>query len=146
MTRFTMAERVLVTTGGDHARQMELARLQGAMASAMAKKDMATVTRLAGEFSEVEARPSEPIQTTLRETGRTYAEVWAAGTLGDRRALLARGEYTITVKQRNDGWWMVWLSLSETFAEAFPEWAEIMKVMWDIEFFEPVVEANQAAA
>jgi len=57
-----------------------------------------------------------------------------------RRALLARGEYTVTVKQRNDGWWMVWLSLSESFAASFPEWAETMKVLRDIEFFEPVLQ------
>jgi hypothetical protein len=146
MSRFSMAERVLVTTGGDHARQMELARIQDEMSSAMARKDMAGVTRLAAEFSEVEATPSEAIQTELRETGRTYAEVWAAGTLGDRRALLARGEYTVTVKQRKDGWWMVWLSLSEAFAETFSEWSETMKLMRDIEFFEPVRIAPQAEA
>ena len=138
MTRLTMAERVLVTTGGDHARQMELQRIQDEMSAAMSKKDMTAVTRLAAEFSEVEATPSEPIRTSLRETGRTYAEVWAEGTLGDRRALLERGEYTVTVRQWVGGRWTVFLSLSEIFAETFPEWAATMKVLRDIEFYEPV--------
>jgi hypothetical protein len=140
MTRLTLSERVLVTTGGDHARQMELQRIENEMTAAMSRKDMTAVTELAAEFSEVEATPSEPIRTELRETGRTYGEVWAEGTLGDRRALLERGEYTITVKKWVGGQWMAFLSLSETFADAFPEWAQTMKVMRDIEFYEPVLQ------
>jgi hypothetical protein len=140
MTRLTLSERVLVTTGGDHARQMELQRIENEMTAAMSRKDMTAVTELAAEFSEVEATPSEPIRTELRETGRTYGEVWAEGTLGDLRALLERGEYTITVKKWVGGQWMAFLSLSETFADAFPEWAQTMKVMRDIEFYEPVLQ------
>lgn len=38
------------------------------------------------------------------------------------------------------GQWTAFLSLSETFADAFPEWAQPMKVMRDIEFYEPVLQ------
>jgi hypothetical protein len=37
MTRLTLSERVLVTTGGDHARQMELQRIENEMTAAMSR-------------------------------------------------------------------------------------------------------------
>lgn len=92
-------EFVMVTTGGDHGRQMELQALQEAMSAAMARKDMAEVTRLAAQFAEVDARPAQPVRTEPKKTGRTNADVWRAGTLNDRRAILAgrQGVQFVTV-------------------------------------------------
>jgi DNA invertase Pin-like site-specific DNA recombinase len=107
MRRAMVPERVMMTTGGDHGRQMELQRLQDAMSAAMAKRDMAEVTRLAAEFADVDARPAEAVRTILRETGRSYADVWGSGELSDRRAMLARGDFRIRVQEHGaDGWYV----------------------------------------
>jgi DNA invertase Pin-like site-specific DNA recombinase len=88
-------EWVMVTTGGDHGRQMELQRIQAEMNAAMALKDMALLTTLAAKFAEVDAQPAEPVRTMPKKTGRTVAEAWASGSLADQRAML--GNHTVTV-------------------------------------------------
>ena len=144
MRRMTVPERVTVTTGGDTGRQMELSRIQDEMSSAMSRKDMVAVTRLAGEFSEVEAMPSEPIQTVLRETGRTMAGVWGAGDLSDRRALLGRGEFRIVARQSDDGWRVVfvWEGNDERMSKSWRLTGAVTarQVLWDREWdAEPLV-------
>jgi hypothetical protein len=104
MRHVDLPERVMVTSGGDHGRQMELARIKGAMAAAMGKGDMAAVATLAAEFSAVDSQPAKPIVTSLRLTGRTYADVWTAGTVEDRRAMLARGEFRIMAAELGGRW------------------------------------------
>jgi DNA invertase Pin-like site-specific DNA recombinase len=106
MSIWDVAETVLVTTGGDHGKQMELARIQSEMSAAMAKKDMILVAKLAGEFAAVDAQPSEPVKMQLRETGKKYSDVWRDGDLADRRALLERFGRKIIVTE-TDGKWRV---------------------------------------
>lgn len=120
MSRCTVPERIMVTTGGDHARQTQLADLQKAMSAAMTAGDMPKVTELAAAFSEAQSRPAEPIKTTLRETGRTYADVWAGASLSDRRDLLGRGDFTITVAEKPDGW-AVYLDWQQILSPAMVE-------------------------
>lgn len=112
IARITIPERVMVAMGGDHGRKTELQRLQGAMKEATASMDMAEVMRLATEVSELQAKPAEPIRTTRTETGKTYAEIWNSGSLNERRALLNRGEYRLSVRQDEDGW-RVYLNVAE---------------------------------
>ena len=88
-------EWVMVTTGGDSGRQMELQRIQDEMSDAMTRKDMGAVTNLAAKFAEVDSRPAEPIRTVPKRTGRTKAESWGNGTLSDQRTML--GDFTVTV-------------------------------------------------
>lgn len=97
MSRCMVPERIVTTTGGDHARQAELKALQQAMEGAMRDKDMAEVTRLAASFQEASERPAEPIRTVLKATGKSYGQLWSEGSLGDRRALLERHDFTLTV-------------------------------------------------
>jgi DNA invertase Pin-like site-specific DNA recombinase len=118
MERMTMPERVMTTTGGDHARQAALSALQDQMNAAMAKRDMAVVRKLSDEFEAMDSQESQPIEVTVTETGRTYAEVWAEGTLTDRRSLLERAEYRLEVKFIDDEW-RVFLEPSEAGREAF---------------------------
>ncbi|TVZ04007.1 recombinase family protein [Trebonia kvetii] len=101
MRDLDIPEWVMVTTGGDHGRQMELQRIQAEMNNAMTQKDMGLVTTLAAKFTEVDAQPAEPVRTMPRKTGRTYADAWRTGTLADQRALL--GDHTVTVLIEADG-------------------------------------------
>jgi len=94
-------EWVMTTTGGDHGRQMELARLQSEMSAAMTRKDMDALTALAAKFAVVDKSPAEAIRTVPRKTGRTRAQAWETGSLEDRRSMLA--DITITVLMSPDG-------------------------------------------
>jgi DNA invertase Pin-like site-specific DNA recombinase len=94
-------EWVMVTTGGDHGRQMELQRIQAEMNTAMVHKDMALLTALAAKFAELDAMPAEPVRTMPRRTGRTMAGAWTTGTLADQRSIL--GNRTVTVLIDADG-------------------------------------------
>jgi DNA invertase Pin-like site-specific DNA recombinase len=118
MARMTMAERIMTTTGGDHARQTALSAIQDQMNAAMSAKDMASVVKLAAEFEVMNSKESAPIEISVTETGRTYGEVWAAGTLAERRNLLERGEYRLVVKYTDDEW-RVFLEPTEAGREAF---------------------------
>lgn len=105
MSVLRMPERVMVTTGGDHGRQMELARIQADMSSAMARQDMVSVARLAAEFDVVKARESEPVRVEWKETGKSYGDVWKNGNLSDRRAMLSRlVQVRLQVKQVDGEW------------------------------------------
>lgn len=97
MSRYEVLEIVMVTSGGDHGKQQRLAEITDAMTSAMGRKDMAEVARLAAEFAAADATESEPIRTQGLLTGRTYADVWRDAGLAGRRALLARGLFTVTL-------------------------------------------------
>ena len=110
MSKMVTPEFVMVTTGGDHGRQMELARIQAEMQSAMSRKDMAAVSRLAAEFSDVDSRESEPVRMDMRETGKTFGQVWTEGNLADRRALLERMAQRLVIRQE-DGQWTVNLAM-----------------------------------
>jgi hypothetical protein len=94
-------ENVMVTTGGDAARQAELARIQAEMNAAITRKDMGLVATLAAKFTEVDAQPAEPIRTVPKRTGRTNAEAWATGTLADQRSKL--GDVPVMVYLGADG-------------------------------------------
>lgn len=104
MARNMTPEFVMVTTGGDYGKQSELSGLQDAMKAAMAKMDMGEVTRLAQAVTELQGRESEPVRMTMKETGRTYGQVWESGDLADRRDLLGRLAHKIVVKKTDDGW------------------------------------------
>lgn len=104
----SIKETVLVTTGGDHGKQMELDRINKEMSSAMAKKDMAAVAKLAAEYSEVDARETEPVKVTRQETGNSYADLWETGNLADRRSILERLGTMMKLTVVNDhGEWKV---------------------------------------
>jgi hypothetical protein len=94
-------ELVMVTTGWDSGRQMELKRIQDEMTDAMSRKDMSLVTTLAAKFAEVDSLPAEPIRTVPKKTGPTKAEAWGEGTLSDQRAML--GDFTVSVYLKTDG-------------------------------------------
>jgi DNA invertase Pin-like site-specific DNA recombinase len=94
-------EYVWVTEGGDHGRQMELARIQAEMTTAMARKDMGLLTTLAAKYGELDAMPANPIKTTSKRTGRTNAEAWTTGTLSDQRSKL--GDVQVMVYHGADG-------------------------------------------
>jgi hypothetical protein len=113
MSKNLTPEFFMVTTGGDHGRQMELTRIQDGMSSAMARRDMAAVTSLAAEFAEMDARDAEPVTMTLKETGKTYGQVWRDGDLTDRRALLERFGQRLVIKLV-DGQWKVFLEMIAT--------------------------------
>jgi DNA invertase Pin-like site-specific DNA recombinase len=100
-------EHVMVTTGGDAGRQMELARIQAEMNTAMARKDMGLLTTLAAKYAELDAIPAKPIRTIPKRTGRTNAEAWATGALADQRSKL--GDVPVMVYLGPDG------SLKATF-------------------------------
>jgi DNA invertase Pin-like site-specific DNA recombinase len=105
MSKWAAAEWVTVTTGGDHGKQMELQRIQSEMSSAMAKKDMIAVTKLAAEYAEVDARESEPVKVQHLQTGRVLGDVWRDGDLADRRALLGRTlAHRLTIKMVDGEW------------------------------------------
>lgn len=106
MTKAATPEFVMVTTGGDHGRQMELQGLQDEMRAAMARMDMGEVQRLAACVSALQGRDVEPVSIEMRETGKTYGQVWQQGQLADRRALLGRLAHKVTVKTV-DGEWKV---------------------------------------
>lgn len=88
---------VLTTTGGDAAKQAELDTLRKAQTAAVAAGDMAKLSALVADYETVAARPSAPIETRVRLTGKTLADIWSAGNLADRRALLASGVVRVTV-------------------------------------------------
>lgn len=98
MSRVQVRELVMTTTGGDHARQMELQRLSDAMKDAMARMDMPEVSRLAEAVSGLQGASVEPIRTSYRP-GSTYGDQWRDGTLSDRRSLLARGDFHLVIEQ-----------------------------------------------
>lgn len=104
MSRWSLPEFIMVTVGGDHGKQTELARIQDEMSAAMARKDMTAVARLAGEFAEADARETEPVQVVLKETGRTYGQTWTDGDLSDRRALLGRLADRVVMRQVDGAW------------------------------------------
>lgn len=81
-------EIVMMTTGGDAARQSELADLRKRMTAATARGDMDAVASLAAEYKELDAQPAAPIVTKPHRTGRTNGEAWEQGSLEDRRAIL----------------------------------------------------------
>jgi Resolvase, N terminal domain len=107
MSGWSRPEYVQVTTGGDHGRQMDLARIDSDMQSAMARKDMAAVTKLAAEYSEVAARQSEPIQVSMRETGKSYGDMWKSGNLSDRRSILGRADFRLMIKLQDGNWTVI---------------------------------------
>lgn len=82
-------ERVMMTTGGNHGKLAELARIDSEMRLAMAKRDMAMVTNLAAKYAEAERVPCEPVRTECRKTGRTRAKCWESGSVAARRSILA---------------------------------------------------------
>jgi DNA invertase Pin-like site-specific DNA recombinase len=87
---------VTKTTGGDAARQAELARIKADMASAIAQGDMVTVSILAAKYAEIDAMPAQAIKTvTTRRLDKSIGDLWAAGSLTDQRAML--GDRTVTV-------------------------------------------------
>jgi DNA invertase Pin-like site-specific DNA recombinase len=102
---------VVVTTGGDHGKQMELQRLTDEMKAATARVDMAEVMRLAPLISALQNTESEPIKLEVRETGKTYADEWDAGNLADRRSLLGRLAHKVTVKMVEGEWRVVLVNL-----------------------------------
>ena len=89
-------ERVMMTTGGNHGKLAELARIDSEMRSAMARKDMASVASLAAKYAEANSAKTEPILTVSRKTGRTRAECWLTGSLGERRSILGDVPVTVT--------------------------------------------------
>lgn len=110
MSRMTMPERVMTTTGGDHARQAALRAVQDALGIATAKGNVDEIVRLAGELKVLQDQDVQPIEISVTETGRTYAQVWLDGSISERRSLLERGEYRLIVK--NDDGWRVFLEPS----------------------------------
>jgi DNA invertase Pin-like site-specific DNA recombinase len=111
-------EWMMVTTGGDSGRQMELQRIQDEMTSAMNRKDMSLVTTLATKFAEVDSQPAEPIRTVPKKTGRTKSEAWCNGTLTDQRTML--GDYVVTVLLDSDG--TIGVRLEDTYdTETLPQ-------------------------
>jgi DNA invertase Pin-like site-specific DNA recombinase len=99
-------EIVWMTSGGDAARQAELARIKAEMNLAVANGDMAKLGTLAPRYAEIDARPAEPIRTTPARTGRTIGEAWASGGLTDQRNML--GDLQVIVRQEANGTLTVW--------------------------------------
>ena len=106
MSKQWVKDVVMVTTGGDHGKQMELQALQDAMKSAFAKMDMSEVTRLAALISELQGRESQPVVVEYKYSDETLGQMWSAGDLADRRALLGRMVFNVIVKM-TDGQWTV---------------------------------------
>ncbi|HEX3955838.1 MAG TPA: recombinase family protein [Trebonia sp.] len=89
---------VTVTTGGDAARQSELAKIKADMNAAIANGDMGTVGTLAGKYAEIDARPAEPIVTkTTRRLDKSVGELWAEATLTDQRAMLGASRVIVNL-------------------------------------------------
>jgi DNA invertase Pin-like site-specific DNA recombinase len=83
-------EVIVLTSGGSHAKDIELARLNKALQAAVTAGDMIRVGTLAQEIKAVQDAPEAPL--ALREiTGDSYAELWAQADHASKRDLLARG-------------------------------------------------------
>ncbi len=98
---------VTTTTGGDAARQAELARIKAEMNAAIAQGDMALVATLAAKFSEIDAMPAEPISTvTSRRLDKSIGDLWAEASITDQRTML--GDWHIAVRLLADGTVYAW--------------------------------------
>jgi DNA invertase Pin-like site-specific DNA recombinase len=104
MSRLKMAERVMTTTGGDHARQMAIKAVQDALGAATAKGDVSEIVKLAGDLQKLQEQEAEPIEVTVTATGRSYGEAWATSTLQERRSLLQRNEFRLVVRWDDEEW------------------------------------------
>lgn len=88
MLQDPMPEYVMSVTGGDAGKKLALADLEAQIAKANRDGDMDLLVTLASKRKEVEATPEEPIEVKWIKTGRRIADVWKAGSLEERRALL----------------------------------------------------------
>lgn len=83
-----MPEYVMQVTGGDAGKKLALEDVKAQIMKANADGDMDLLVALAAKRKELEATPEEPIEVKWIKTGRRIADVWKAGSLEDRRALL----------------------------------------------------------
>jgi DNA invertase Pin-like site-specific DNA recombinase len=91
-----------ITTGGDTARQNELARIKAELHTAIDAGNMVQVPTLAANLARVEAREPEPIVTrTVHRTDASVGELWAQASLTDQRSMLA--ERDVIVQLMPDG-------------------------------------------
>lgn len=94
---------VTATTGGDAARQAELAAIKADMAKAVANGNMASLGQLSARYTELDGMPAQPIITkTSRRLDKTIGELWQAASLTDQRDMLSR--YTVTVHPNLTVW------------------------------------------
>jgi DNA invertase Pin-like site-specific DNA recombinase len=85
-----------ITTGGDTARQNELARIKAELHAAIDAGNMVQVPTLAANLARVEAREPEPIVTrTVRRTDASVGELWSAASLTDQRSMLAERDVIV---------------------------------------------------
>ena len=91
-----------ITTGGDTARQNEIARIKAELHAAIDAGNMVQVPALAANLAAVEAQPAEPIVTrTVHRTDASVGELWAQASLTDQRSMLA--ERDVIVQMMDDG-------------------------------------------
>ena len=87
---------VTETTGGDAARQAQLASIKAEMNTAIAQGDMGRVGILAAKYAELDSQPAQPIITkTTRVLDKTIGELWQAASLADQREMLSRYQVTV---------------------------------------------------
>jgi DNA invertase Pin-like site-specific DNA recombinase len=87
---------VTTTTGGDSARQAELASIRAEINTAVAQGNMGTVGILAAKYAELDAIPAEPIKTvTTRRLDKSIGELWQEAALADQREMLSRYQVTV---------------------------------------------------
>lgn len=87
---------VTVTSGGDTARQNEIARIKQLLHKAIESGDYAQVPALTATLAELESREAEPIVTrTIHRTDVTVGELWSAATLTDQRSMLAERDVIV---------------------------------------------------
>jgi DNA invertase Pin-like site-specific DNA recombinase len=93
---------VTITTGGDTARQNELARIKGEVKAAIDRGDYAQVPTLTTALAALESQEPEPIVTrTVHRTDASVGELWAQASLTDQRSMLA--ERDVIVQMMDDG-------------------------------------------
>lgn len=95
-------EYVTVSTGGDAERTARIQALEASMAKAAKAKDRKAQIGLLEEIELLEAAPAVPVITTLKRTGRVLSDVWASGSLSDRRALL-KDSRRVVISVTDDG-------------------------------------------
>jgi DNA invertase Pin-like site-specific DNA recombinase len=91
MSALQIPEQVQRAEGGDAGKAAELLAIKRRMTAAVAANDMPEVARLSVAYSEREARQAAPVRVWWEQTGRSLGELWQAGDLAARRALLTEG-------------------------------------------------------
>nr|WP_166462952.1 recombinase family protein [Amycolatopsis acidicola] len=97
---------VILTPGVDYSAEIRearssLERLDEAFTAGAYEGDVDTFTTLRrgirSRIDRLEAEPARPPTTEVRETGRTFAELWAVGSTADRRDLMLRAGFRVEV-------------------------------------------------